>query len=213
MKTADLVKILKGNYSGPLKLADRLKFVYRPYICPFDVLLPLIKENDSLLDIGCGQGQFILLAAKTVNPLKIAGIEISNALIEKCEEMIKQNGLGNASVSIYNGFDLPDFSREYNVFTMIDILHHIPEAKQWDYLENLYKTLKKGDLLILKDINAGSILHIFNKLHDFVVSREASREKKACDVLSFCEKLGFKAELFKKKRMLVYPHFILTLRK
>jgi len=213
IENKELIKTLKTNRNTNLNFINRLKFFYRVYICPFSRLLPLVSKNDNLVDIGCGSGLFIFLLKKHVKPNNILGLEISEDLVKTCEDTIKSNELENVEVRKYDGFKFPDCISEYNVFSMIDILHHIPYNLQPNYLENLFNSMKKGDTLILKDIDARSKFAIFNKIHDLIFSSQIPHERAAEDVKRICEKLGFSILSYEKNRMFVYPHFYLILKK
>jgi ribosomal protein L11 methylase PrmA len=45
------------------KASIRYKQGYRPYICPFHLLVDCIPRGASVLDVGCGAGLFVLLMA------------------------------------------------------------------------------------------------------------------------------------------------------
>jgi len=196
---AMLSSLLKTTF-----FADKLKFVYRPYICPFHEILPLISDKDRVLDIGCGAGQFMYLIKQVCGPAKLTGLEISENLTAACKK-------SNLEAVLYDGFNLPEFAAEYNTFTMVDVLHHIPAKKQLTYIQNIYKSMPRGARLILKDIDAGNPLVLFNKLHDFILSRQISRERSASVVRKYCEDAGFRVLHSEKKRMLWYPHFWLVM--
>ena len=53
-----------GTVHNNASILDKLKIVYRPYICPFDDLIATCQDSETILDIGCGSGQFILLLSK-----------------------------------------------------------------------------------------------------------------------------------------------------
>jgi len=208
-----LVSFLKEHFKEreEVKFSDRLKIVYRPYICPFLSLLEEIDHNDVVFDVGCGSGQFALLTAKFAAPKMIYGIEIFDELISNAKaltdslETETQFGFNK-----YDGINVPETIGISDKIFMIDVLHHIPKSSQIPFLESLYSKMKIGSKLILKDINAGSILVYANKLHDALFAGELGNEisqHRACQVL---EKLGFKIEKVEKKLMFVYPHYTIT---
>ena len=69
------------------RFIDYLKIVYRPYICPFNILLDFIPPGSSILDIGCGQGQFALIMAEYCKPSKLKGIDINGQFIEQAKQL------------------------------------------------------------------------------------------------------------------------------
>lgn len=195
-------------------LVDKLKIVYRPLICPFDDLLAYVASNNRVFDLGCGRGQFALLLAEFVKPRAIAGIEISQELIEKAHALLSGY---SADIPIdfrsYDGVHIPEFIGEYDVVFMIDVVHHIPRAAQKTFLCNLHQRMAPGSRLIIKDIDAASPLVFANKLHDLVLAGELGHEMTQANMLQSALDAGFTLLGSRERRMLWYPHFTLELQK
>ncbi|MDR1209989.1 MAG: class I SAM-dependent methyltransferase [Clostridiales bacterium] len=213
LSARELAGAVKTNKYKGFGFLGGLKFNWRVHICPFDEILPLIPEGVSLADIGCGSGLFVFLAAKTLSLDKILGLEISGQLVKECRAMARANGFGNLSAEEYDGSNPPPAARDFGVFTMIDVLHHIPRESRRSYLENLYRSIPPGGRLILKDIDADSPLVIFNKLHDLALTGRLPSEPSARGLVALCAEIGFSVVLFRRVRRLVYPHFIIVLEK
>ncbi len=210
IQTRQLVDLLTRQLPKT-SLLNKLKISYRPYICPFDVLLAHIPKQASLFDIGCGSGMFLMLAAEFCAPEKLAGIEISQTLIDNATQLLRQYQKP-VQLSTYDGKTLPDWISDYTCITMIDVLHHIPPTEQETFLAQLYSKLRKGTTFIFKDIDAEALPWVyFNKMHDLILSREIGNEWKAQRFLKYAKKLGFKVLHFSKQRTLVYPHFTVVM--
>src|ERR1700739_1183298 len=116
---------------------DKLKIKYRPIICPFDNLLKYIADKESLFDIGCGSGQFCLVAANFTNVKKLMGIEISETLVKNANTVSEK--YGNKKEFIFETFDgenFPDAIGDYQLVFLIDVLHHVPADKQISFLQS-----------------------------------------------------------------------------
>ncbi len=213
IKTKTLVNFLKAK-DPDAKFVDKLKIVYRPYICPFDDLLMEIEPGKSVFDVGCGSGQFALLIAEFCKPSKIKGIEISEELIKNARELLKDY---SASVQIqfekYKGDDIPLDIAQYDYVTMVDVGHHIPKKLQEDFFAQLYSKMGKGSTFIYKDINAASPLVLANKMHDLVFAREIGNELSASKTRDIFKNMGFSIERTSKKTMFCYPHFTIIAKK
>lgn len=208
-----ILKYLKTK-SNNLGFIDKLKVVYRPLICPFDKLLNYIENNDSVFDIGCGSGQFCALAAKFKPTKNIIGIEISETLIQNAKNLNQEFiSYKNVQFETFNGFEIPNKIKNYSKIFLIDVLHHIPKKNQLDFLKEIYSKMSKGSVLILKDIDDESLLVYFNKIHDFIFSGEIGFELKSTVTKKLTEEIGFKIMDSFSKRMFVYPHYFLILRK
>ncbi len=213
IKQSHILKFLKTKAKS-LRFIDQLKVVYRPLICPFTDLLKYVEENDSVFDIGCGSGQFCALVAKFTVANKIFGIEISETLVLNAKNVNKEfEGKKNIQFETFNGFELPDVMQNYSKIYLIDVLHHVPKKKQLEFLQKIYAKMSVGSTLIFKDIDAKSCYVYFNKIHDLVFSREIGAEMKATFAKKVVEEIGFKVLESYSKKMFVYPHYFLILRK
>lgn len=207
-----LLEFLSKNEGKKLKGLNKLKVLYRPYICPFDDLLNTIPENSSIFDIGCGSGTFLSLCAGFTAPKKLGGIEISQALINNAEVLLSNFNIPS-SLAVYNGKDLPSEVAEYDVITMIDVLHHIPKLQQENFLSQIFQKAKAGTTFILKDIDASSFFVYTNKLHDLILSQEIGHELKAKAVMEKLQEIGFQIKATSSKQMLWYPHYTIVCEK
>lgn len=209
--TPELVEFLSAQNPNA-KFLDRLKIVYRPYICPFDELLLTIKKNASIFDIGCGSGQFLLLAANYNSPKKIKGIEISSDLIENANQLLTPYKKScEISFEQYNGDVIPDDIAQYDYVTMVDVAHHIPKKVQLNFFKQLHQKMQTGATLVFKDIDASSPLVYANKLHDLILAKEIGDEMSFKAAKTMFEELGFTIKSSHKKTLFWYPHFTLQL--
>jgi len=76
LSSKELSEYLNNIYNHASKI-DKLKIIYRPYICPFIDLINECKDSKSIIDIGSGSGQFLLLLSKYTKAMNLGGIEIS----------------------------------------------------------------------------------------------------------------------------------------
>lgn len=207
------IKQFLNHLSGVSRANDsvfsRFKLKYRAHICPFDDLINLIPQKSSVCDVGCGEGVLLLIISKFSEPKKIAGLDINQKVVKIAKERL--NGCAqSARIEPFNGFDLPDWLSEYNFFTMIDVLHHVPYPRQRGFLLSLIGKMKPGDTLLLKDICRKKIPWVyFNKLHDLIVAKEFGSERSSIEVGSWFADLAPEVEVVSTgyKRTIVYPHY------
>lgn len=199
---------LKSNAPASASIVDRLKICYRPYICPFAELLNYIDEDEKVFDIGCGSGQFLLLVAEFFNPKLIGGVEVSKTLLENSRKLLSQyKPRVNIELYLYNGTDLPDQIKNYNIITLIDVFHHLPVNQRNVFLGKLHEKMSPGATLILKDIDASNPLVFGNKVHDYLLSGERSKEISMYEMQITLNNAGFALIESVKKTTLWYPHF------
>ena len=107
----------------------------------FDILSKL--EFNSLLDIGCGKGDFLLELSKLHKSVYLEGIDRSSAMVE-CS---LKKGLNVSSR------ELNQIDREFNVVTAtFDMVNYLNPQEFIEFFANLKKVLKKNGLFIF-DLN------------------------------------------------------------
>ncbi len=194
-------------------LIQRLKIGYRPYICPFGAMLRWVGQGKRIVDIGCGAGQLMLMMHQYCQPQSLHGIEIDEGLVVLCREQAARQGIENMTAETYDGTHVPEKVREADVVTMVDVLHHIPPAQQQAYLTALCQSLRDGQRLLFKDIDAASPLVVFNKLHDAVLSGQIPHEASADTLRRWLESAGMRILHVERIRMLWYPHVLIVAEK
>lgn len=210
---SEIIAFLKSKSAGA-GFIDTLKIRYRPLICPFGELFRFVQEGDTVCDIGCGSGQFSLLLAHFTPVKKILGLEISERLVKNARSLFdaEKNPVEN-TFEVYDGKTFPDALKQYDLLFLIDVLHHVPGEDQQAFLAAICEKMRPGAKLIFKDIDGGSPLVVFNKMHDLVFSREIGKERSVKRAGVMAEKAGFKIISTFKRITAVYPHYFLVLEK
>ena len=205
----EIIDFLKSNYTAT-GFIDGLKIKYRSVICPFVDLISKVEPGERVGDIGCGSGQFLLLLSRFAQPSCLYGIEISERLIQNANSLFAKSSFKNYGFSVYNGADFPGEMGNMDRLFLIDVIHHVPLKQLEIFLTDVYKLMKPGAKLVLKDINAGSPLVIFNKIHDAVFSREIGNEISMEKAIALLQNIGFKIIETGKRTMYVYPHYTIV---
>lgn len=201
-----IVQFLKEHFPGT-GFVDGLKIKYRSYICPFISLLSFIRPGDRVGDIGCGSGQFLLLASHFARPSSVYGIEISERLIQNANALFARQPFKSYVFETYDGNHLPEKLGEMDIIFLIDVLHHVPRKQQERFIEHICAVMKPGARFVLKDIDRSSPLVVFNKMHDLIFAGEVGNEismKKAANLL---RTHGMHLIEEHKRTMYVYPHY------
>jgi 2-polyprenyl-3-methyl-5-hydroxy-6-metoxy-1,4-benzoquinol methylase len=207
VRSTDLARLLRSNIPAT-GFIDRLKIGFRPYICPFDLLLPYIEPSLRYFDIGCGSGMFLRILAEYKCPLALGGVEISPRLIENARSVLATSDVPKA-LQVYDGCSLPAEVGDYDYLFMIDVLHHMPIDRQFTFLTALGNEMRPGQRLLFKDIDAASLLVYWNKLHDLALAGEIVHEQRAERVREHLESVGFQVDILFRKRVYLYPHYAL----
>lgn len=207
LTTQQLIDYFKSQHVNA-GFIDKLKILYRPFICPFGKLLSYIDKDDKVFDVGCGSGQFALLVAHFTEAKSIAGVEINERLINNANQLLNQYAHKvELSFSVYDGKSFPKTLNASNKVFIIDVFHHVPPALQKDFLQTLYKNMSQGSILIFKDINRASPFVFFNKIHDLIFASEIGNEISLSQAKKNMQEIGFKIQHTEKERLFVYPHY------
>ncbi len=207
-----IIRFLKTTYKGT-GFIDSLKIKYRSLICPFISLIKKVQPGEKIGDIGCGSGQFLLLLSEFAQPSFLFGIEISKKLINNAQNLFINLSGHNYFFSEYDGKNFPAKLGEMDTIFLIDVLHHVPKKSQEDFIKDLSFTMKPGARLILKDINAGSPLVYFNKIHDLIFAREIGNEISMAKAIQLLRANGLTIIEQEKRVMYVYPHYTIVAKK
>lgn len=111
----------------------------------------MFNDGLKLLDIGCGNGSFIINLAQNFKNCFFIGIGSDNFGIEQAENRISQLGLvDQVTVINRNGEDL-QYNEEFDVVTTVFVLHEILPSVRQEVLNKAYQSLKKGGQLLILD--------------------------------------------------------------
>ncbi|MBY0442033.1 MAG: class I SAM-dependent methyltransferase [Mycobacteriaceae bacterium] len=125
-----------------------------------DVVLPLVdglverlQSGADVADFGCGSGHAINLMARSFPASRFTGIDFSDEAITAGITEAARLGLTNASFASHNLAEL-DKVDAYDVITVFDAIHD--QAQPARVLENIYRALRPGGVLLMADIKASS---------------------------------------------------------
>jgi SAM-dependent methyltransferase len=110
-----------------------------------------IEAGETVVDIGCGAGTDLLLAALRVGPTgKAIGVDMTPMMAERTREGARALGLGHVEVRIGDALDLPVESGTIDVVISNGVLNLTPD-KDKAYAES-FRILKPGGRFQLADI-------------------------------------------------------------
>jgi tRNA (uracil-5-)-methyltransferase TRM9 len=116
-------------------------------------ILDSIQADDSVLDLGCGNGHFLRELARRGHKAALLGVDFSLPLLRDAEStpgvFFREIDLTQLSV-ISN--QLLVISEQWSVITMFATLHHIPSHKiRLDILNTVRKLMKEDGKFILSN--------------------------------------------------------------
>jgi 2-polyprenyl-3-methyl-5-hydroxy-6-metoxy-1,4-benzoquinol methylase len=127
-----------------------------------DVILPmadgvpeLLRAGADVADIGTGSGHAINVMAKAFPASRFTGIDFSDEGLAVARAEAASLGLANATFIAKDVAALDD-SETYDVITVFDAIHD--QARPAKVLENIYRALRPGGVLLMVDIKSSSNL-------------------------------------------------------
>lgn len=127
-----------------------------------DVVLPLVdglpdrlRSGADVADFGCGSGRAVKLMAQAFGASRFTGIDFSDEAVAAGTEEAARLGLANAT---FERHDLAELDKvgAYDVITVFDAIHD--QAQPARVLQNIYRALRPGGVLLMVDIKASSQL-------------------------------------------------------
>lgn len=136
-----LIREQKNNYNKIANLFSEKREKTWQDIISF--LSNYIKENDRILDSGCGNGRFYPFFKK--NKTDYFGIDFSENLIK-----IAKKKYPDGKFLVANSFNLPFSDNFFDKVISIAVFHHIPsKVYRLKFLAEIKRVLKNNGLLIL----------------------------------------------------------------
>jgi 2-polyprenyl-3-methyl-5-hydroxy-6-metoxy-1,4-benzoquinol methylase len=169
---AALVERARHLYSGIRALSSEIHKL-RPYICPFDRLLPLVPANASVLDVGCGGGLFLGLLADCGRISRGLGFDANASAIWLAQRMTK-----NLPACAVVEFRVIDATQDwpdglYDVVSLIDVLHHVEPGSWKTIVARAISRVRPGGMLLYKDMATKPRWRAWcNQLHDLFLARQ-----------------------------------------
>jgi 2-polyprenyl-3-methyl-5-hydroxy-6-metoxy-1,4-benzoquinol methylase len=188
---------------------------FRPYICPFEELAPLVPSGARVLDVGCGAGLFLILLAAEGKRVDAIGFDSSKPAIRAANVAAQSPLLQGSSLR----FELRDAEAEwpageFDVVSLIDVAHHIPPKQRDQVLSALAAKLAPGGVLLYKDISTRPRwMAAANRLHDLMLARQWISYWPLAEVRRKAADIGLQCESEWKSFRWWYPHETLVLRK
>lgn len=194
--------------------ARRLMICKRPYICPFEALISRVPRNASVLDVGCGDGLFLNTLGLVDQTVTGLGIDSNAVAIESAMQ-----ACGNADRTQDIEFRLWQVGEawpagEFDVVSMIDVLHHIPTGERRSAVQEAADHVKPGGIFLFKDIGVRPRWRAwFNSLHDLLLTGELVSYTPLDEVCSWVTTTGLDEEERHKINRIWYGHELALFRK
>jgi SAM-dependent methyltransferase len=110
-----------------------------------------IAPGETVVDIGCGAGMDLLLAAEAVGPVgRAIGVDMTEAMADRARAGARSRGLDNVEVRLGDAMSLPVESATVDMVISNGVLNLTPDKDQ--AFGEVFRILKPGGRFLYGDI-------------------------------------------------------------
>ena len=106
-----------------------------------------LQPPETILDVGCGGGQFTIALAKEFPEAKVLGIDISADAITFANERLRESSQRNISFEHLSHPNLPYPRDSFDAVTATLVCHHLDDDQLIEFLKAAY-LIAKGSIVI-----------------------------------------------------------------
>ncbi|NGF56032.1 class I SAM-dependent methyltransferase [Parapedobacter sp. SGR-10] len=114
----------------------------------------IYPKGSSVLDIGCGAGNYDVKLLEYVKPLDITLVDLSRPMLDKAKERVEAVNSGGNTRIFQGDFRRVDFPEQsFDVIIATAVLHHLRDNDDWrTAFAKLYSLLKPGGSIWIFDL-------------------------------------------------------------
>ena len=167
----------------------------RSLIIPLEQIDKSLPSKGTIADLGCGQGVIAKYIAQN-GQRNIIGVDLNKKRLPKT--FLKNLRFQNGNIMNFN-------LRNIDGVIMSDVLHHITYNEQNKLIGKIAKSLKKGRIFVIKEIDTGEFFRSrMSRFWDFVFyPNEKIFFRNSKELAKTLEKSGFKVKI--KRLMRFFP--------
>ena len=145
---------------------------HRPAVCPFEELLAALPPNGRVLDVGCGNGLLLALAASTGRCREGVGVDVAGGAVAVARAAAAANGLAGLTFEQRRADEaLP--AGGFDAVTLVDVLHHVAPREREATVRAAAGCVAPGGVLVVKEMARRPRWRAFaNWCHDLLLARQ-----------------------------------------
>ncbi len=132
-----------------LKVAEGTRFLDN-WALEVLLILPVYKSGCRILDIGCGQGYYLIELAKKNQSLTGVGIERENTVYEDVRKRIEAKDLSNRLSVLHGDAKELDIGKDYDICLINNMLYYLSKDDAVILLKKVKKSLKPDGLMAIQ---------------------------------------------------------------
>ncbi len=118
-------------------------------------LLPNLRPDAILLDVGCGQGT--ITAGLAHHASRVVGLDSSPEMVEAARARMARRGVTNTQFRVGSAYRLPWEDGYFDVVFAHQVLQHLADPIR--ALREARRVLRPGGLLAVRDADYGTMVH------------------------------------------------------
>ncbi|HEY9560363.1 MAG TPA: methyltransferase domain-containing protein [Anseongella sp.] len=118
-----------------------------------DSIVALHPELQTVLDVGCGAGNYTLKLLSKRAPLDCTLVDLSLPMLQRAKERIEKVNSGSVN-TVHGDIRLAELKvNHYDAIMAAAVLHHLRDDEDWEHVfTRLYRLLKPGGSLWISDL-------------------------------------------------------------
>ena len=118
-------------------------------------LLPHLRADLAVLDVGCGPGTITAGLARRAG--RVVGLDMSPAMVDAAREHAAGEGVANATFEVGTAYELPFEDGGFDVVYAHQVLQHL--ADPVGALREFRRVLRPGGLVAVRDSDYATMVH------------------------------------------------------
>jgi 2-polyprenyl-3-methyl-5-hydroxy-6-metoxy-1,4-benzoquinol methylase len=168
--SSDVMRPLLRSIYRDASMPTRELVAWRHLICPYEPITRWVPPGAHMLDFGCGSGALLALLSERHQIASGIGCDVSSNGIATAKAA--QARLSHDVIDFRRIADFEDIPADkFEIVVMIDVLHHIPPARQQEAIAAAARRVAPGGRLIYKDMTRHPFWRRWaNTTHDLLLS-------------------------------------------
>lgn len=158
-------------------------------------LVPLLRKDMTLLDVGCGPGTVTVDLARTVG--RVVGVDAATPVLDSARELAEASGVENVSFEYANAYELPFDDDSFDVVHAHQLLQHLSDPIA--AIREMHRVAKPGGIVAARDADYSAMtwfpesagLTEWNALYHEVTAAYGYQADAGRRLLSWFQEAGF----------------------
>ncbi|KAI1366529.1 ubiE/COQ5 methyltransferase [Xylaria arbuscula] len=164
-------------------------------------LIPHIKPNYRILDVGCGPGSITVDLAQLVSQGSVIGIDSVEDVLSQARGLARDRGVeGNLTFQKHDANELPFADGEFDIVYCHQVLHHVNDPVA--ILKEMVRVTRKGGIVAAREVDYGALswypellgIQKWEDIHMAVMNSNGAHPKAGRYLKAWAREAGFKSE-------------------